>query len=113
DLPAGHARYRHDARAHGVSIDVYGARPAQRRAAAELRSRHAQHIAQHPQKRRIGPDVYIDLIDRPTEKPWGVGEASAAVVPAAISNAVWDAVGVRLRSVPFTPQKVLAALKGA
>ena len=59
------------------------------------------------------PDVDIDLIDRPTEKPWGVGEPATAVVPAAISNAVWDAVGVRLRSVPFMPEKVLAALKGA
>jgi CO/xanthine dehydrogenase Mo-binding subunit len=59
------------------------------------------------------PDVDIELIDRPTEKPWGVGEASAAVVPAAIANAVCDAVGVRLRSVPFLPQKVLAALKSA
>ena len=54
-----------------------------------------------------------ELIDRPTEKPWGAGEPSAAVVPAAISNAVWDAIGVRLRSVPFTPQKALAALKSA
>jgi CO/xanthine dehydrogenase Mo-binding subunit len=59
------------------------------------------------------PDVDIELIDRPTEKPWGVGEPSAAVVPAAIANAVWDAVGVRLRSVPFLPEKVLAALKSA
>ena len=59
------------------------------------------------------PNVDIDLIARPTEKPWCVGEAAAAVVPAAISNAVCDAVGVRLRSLPFTPQKVLAALKGA
>jgi nicotinate dehydrogenase subunit B len=59
------------------------------------------------------PDVDMDLIDRPTEKPLGVGEPSAAVVPAAIANAIWDAIGVRLRSVPFTPQKVLAALKGA
>jgi nicotinate dehydrogenase subunit B len=59
------------------------------------------------------PDVDIALIDRPTEKPWGAGEPSAAVVPAAISNAVCDAVGVRLRSVPFLPQKVLAALKSA
>jgi CO/xanthine dehydrogenase Mo-binding subunit len=57
------------------------------------------------------PDVDIELIDRPTEKPWGVGEPSAAVVPAAIANAVCDAVGVRLRSVPFLPKKVLAALK--
>jgi nicotinate dehydrogenase subunit B len=58
------------------------------------------------------PDVDIELIDRPEQKPWGVGEMAAAVVPAAISNAVFDAVGVRLRSVPFLPEKVLAALKG-
>jgi CO/xanthine dehydrogenase Mo-binding subunit len=57
------------------------------------------------------PDVAIDLIDRPNEKPWGAGEPTAAVVPAAIANAVFDATGVRLRSVPFTPDKVLAALK--
>jgi CO/xanthine dehydrogenase Mo-binding subunit len=59
------------------------------------------------------PDVDIDLIDRPTEKPWGVGEPSAAVVPSAIANAVFDAVGVRLRSVPFTPTKVRAAMQSA
>jgi len=58
------------------------------------------------------PDVDIDLIDRPTEKPWGVGEPAAAVVPSAIANAVFDAVGVRMRSVPFTPEKVAAALRG-
>jgi nicotinate dehydrogenase subunit B len=56
------------------------------------------------------PDVDIALIDRPTEKPWGAGEPTAAVVPAAIANAVFDAVGVRLRSVPFTPAKVRDAL---
>ena len=43
--------------------------------------------------------------------PWGAGEPTAAVVPSAIANAVYDAVGVRLRSVPFTPDKVLAGLK--
>jgi len=41
------------------------------------------------------------------------GEPSAAVVPSAISNAVFDAVGVRLRSVLFTPDKVKTALRGA
>jgi CO/xanthine dehydrogenase Mo-binding subunit len=55
--------------------------------------------------------VAIDLIDRPTEKPWGAGEPTAAVVPAAIANAIYDATGARMRSVPFTPQKVQAALK--
>ena len=56
------------------------------------------------------PEVVIDIIDRPSEKPWGAGEPTAAVVPSAISNAVFDAVGVRMRSVPFTPAKVKAAL---
>lgn len=55
------------------------------------------------------PEVAIDLIDR----PWGAGEPTAAVVPSAIANAIYDALGVRLRSVPFTPDKVLAALKTA
>jgi len=59
------------------------------------------------------PDIVMDLIDRPTERPWGAGEPSAAVVPSAISNAVFDAVGVRLRSIPYTPDKVMAALKGS
>jgi CO/xanthine dehydrogenase Mo-binding subunit len=56
------------------------------------------------------PDIVMDLIDRPTERPWGAGEPAAAVVPSAISNAVFDAIGVRLRSVPYTPDKVKAAL---
>jgi nicotinate dehydrogenase subunit B len=59
------------------------------------------------------PEIVIDLIDRPSEKPWGAGEPSAAVVPSAISNAVFDATGVRLRSVPFTPDKVKTAMRGA
>lgn len=57
------------------------------------------------------PDIVIELIDRPNEKPWGAGEPSAAVIPSAISNAVFDATGVRLRSVPYTPAKVLAAMQ--
>jgi nicotinate dehydrogenase subunit B len=56
------------------------------------------------------PEVVIELIDRPTEPPWGAGEPASAVVPSAIANAVFDAVGVRLRSVPFTPAKVRAAI---
>ncbi|HEY0526051.1 MAG TPA: molybdopterin cofactor-binding domain-containing protein, partial [Stellaceae bacterium] len=57
------------------------------------------------------PEVVIDLIDRPKEKPWGAGEPSAAVIPGAISNAVFDATGARLRSVPFKPEKVKAAIQ--
>jgi nicotinate dehydrogenase subunit B len=57
------------------------------------------------------PDIAIDLIDRPAEKPWGAGEPTCAVVPAAISNAVFDATGVRLRSIPYTPAKVKGAME--
>jgi nicotinate dehydrogenase subunit B len=56
------------------------------------------------------PEVAIDLIDRPTEVPWGAGEPTTSVVPAAIANAVFDATGARLRSIPFRPAAVLAAL---
>ena len=56
------------------------------------------------------PEIVIDLIDRPTEKPWGAGEPSASVIPSAITNAVFDATGVRLRSIPYTPGKVKAAM---
>src|SRR5262249_45969824 len=59
------------------------------------------------------PEIVIDLIDRPSEKPWGAGEPSAAVIPSAIANAVFDAVGVRLRSVPLTPAKVKAAMQAS
>jgi len=57
------------------------------------------------------PQIAMDLIDRPNEKPWGAGEPTASVVPSAIGNAVYDAIGVRLRSVPFTPPKVLQAMR--
>ncbi len=56
------------------------------------------------------PRVEIELLNRPVEPPWGVGEPAAAVVPSAISNAVYDAIGVRLRTVPYTPERVKAAL---
>lgn len=57
------------------------------------------------------PELVIDLIDRPTEKPWGAGEPTAALVSSAISNAIFDATGARVRSVPFKPEKVKAALR--
>ena len=59
------------------------------------------------------PEVVIDLIDRPDTPPWGVGEATAAVVAPAISSAIFAAVGHRVRSVPFTPEVVKSAMQSA
>jgi CO/xanthine dehydrogenase Mo-binding subunit len=56
------------------------------------------------------PEILIDIVDRPKEPPLGAGEAAAAPVPAALANAIFDATGARLRTVPFTPQRVKEAL---
>ena len=56
------------------------------------------------------PKLAIELIDRPTLPPLGAGEAACAPVGAALGNAVFDATGVRLREIPFTPDRVKAAL---
>jgi len=41
----------------------------------------------------------------------GAGETAITVTPAAIGNAIFGATGVRLRRLPFTPERVLAALQ--
>jgi nicotinate dehydrogenase subunit B len=58
------------------------------------------------------PKLDIVLIDRPTEPPLGAGEAACTTVAAALANAVFDATGARLRTVPFTPERVKATLNG-
>jgi CO/xanthine dehydrogenase Mo-binding subunit len=40
----------------------------------------------------------------------GAGETAITIVPAAIGNAIFDATGARLRHLPFTPQRLRAAL---
>jgi CO/xanthine dehydrogenase Mo-binding subunit len=57
------------------------------------------------------PEVDVVLVNRPDMAPRGSGEPSLVPVPAAIANAVFDAAGVRLREVPMTPERVLAALR--
>jgi len=56
------------------------------------------------------PEVEVALIDRPDEPPLGTGEAFAGPVSAAIGNAVYDATGVRLRDLPLTRERLVAAL---
>lgn len=56
------------------------------------------------------PAIEVALIDRPTLPPLGAGEAATAPVAAALGNAVFDATGLRLRAVPFTPARVKSGL---
>jgi nicotinate dehydrogenase subunit B len=57
------------------------------------------------------PEIDIVLIDHPTMPTLGAGEASTVAVMAVIANAIFDATGVRLREIPLTPERVLAALR--
>ena len=59
------------------------------------------------------PPIEVALIDRPTMALNGAGEASMPPVGGALANAIFDATGVRLRTVPFTPERVKAALQAA
>jgi CO/xanthine dehydrogenase Mo-binding subunit len=56
------------------------------------------------------PSVEVALLNHPDQPPLGAGEASTAPVAAALANAIFDATGVRLRSVPFIAERVKAAL---
>ncbi len=56
------------------------------------------------------PKVECVLLNRPEEEATGAGETSITVIAAAIGNAVFDATGARLRRIPFTPERVKAAL---
>ena len=56
------------------------------------------------------PKIESVLINRPEESANGAGETSITVVAAAIGNAIFDATGVRIRQIPFTPDRVKAAL---
>jgi CO/xanthine dehydrogenase Mo-binding subunit len=55
-------------------------------------------------------EVNVVLINHPEIAPSGAGEPSIRPVAAAIANAIYDATGVRIRRVPFSPERVKAAL---
>ena len=55
------------------------------------------------------PPIATWLVERKLEPALGAGEASTGPTPAAIANAISDAVGVRVRNIPFTPENVRAA----
>jgi CO/xanthine dehydrogenase Mo-binding subunit len=56
------------------------------------------------------PAIESVLVDSPDVPADGAGETSITLVAAAVGNAIHDATGARLRQIPFTPERVLAAL---
>lgn len=58
------------------------------------------------------PAVETVLLDRPEAPSLGVGECVAGPVAAAIANAFYAAYGVRIRDLPITRERVLAAIQG-
>jgi CO/xanthine dehydrogenase Mo-binding subunit len=57
------------------------------------------------------PKIDAVLINQTDVPAMGAGETAVTVAAAAIGNAFFDATGVRLREIPFTPERVKAALK--
>jgi CO/xanthine dehydrogenase Mo-binding subunit/aerobic-type carbon monoxide dehydrogenase small subunit (CoxS/CutS family) len=58
------------------------------------------------------PEIKVELIQRLNMPPSVVGEIASVPMIGAIANAICDASGVRMREAPFTPERVLRALKG-
>jgi CO/xanthine dehydrogenase Mo-binding subunit len=56
------------------------------------------------------PVVESVLINRREGEAMGAGETAITIVAAAVGNAIFDATGARIREVPFTPERVKAAL---
>lgn len=57
------------------------------------------------------PSVEIELLDRPDLPSVGAGEAAQGPTAAAIANAVENALGVRVRELPLTPERIVAAIE--
>ena len=57
------------------------------------------------------PEVESVLIKRNGVEASGAGETAITIVAAAVGNAVFDATGARIREVPFTPERIVAALR--
>jgi len=55
------------------------------------------------------PAVEVELMDQPRSPSLGAGEAAQGPTAAAIANAVFDALGVRVRDLPITPERIIAA----
>jgi CO/xanthine dehydrogenase Mo-binding subunit len=68
-----------------------------------------------PSVRDLPAEMRISLLEHPSGEGevYGLGESGTPVVPAAIGNAIYAACGVRLDSLPITPERVLSGIRAA
>jgi CO/xanthine dehydrogenase Mo-binding subunit len=59
------------------------------------------------------PELCVHVLDRPESPPLGAGEAAQGPVAAALANAVSQALGLRIRSLPLSPDRLLQAVHDA
>lgn len=59
------------------------------------------------------PVVDVHIVHRPDDPPLGAGEATQGPATAAIGNALADALGVRVRTLPFSSDNIVAAIEAA
>jgi CO/xanthine dehydrogenase Mo-binding subunit len=59
------------------------------------------------------PEIEVEIVARPDERPLGAGEAAHGPTAAAIANAVHDALGLRVRDLPITRERIIAAMETA
>ncbi len=59
------------------------------------------------------PHVEVGLIERPDEPSFGMGEAAQGPTTAAIANALCNALGVRVRDLPLTRDRITAAIENS
>lgn len=56
------------------------------------------------------PQMQIELINHPQEESLGVGEGVTGPIGPAIGNAIYNAMGIRVRDLPLTPERIVAAM---
>ncbi|MBE0711032.1 MAG: xanthine dehydrogenase family protein molybdopterin-binding subunit, partial [Candidatus Aminicenantes bacterium] len=56
------------------------------------------------------PKIEVVLVDNPDMAPQGCGEPAVTAMGAVVANAIYDAIGVRMHTLPMTPARIKEAL---
>jgi len=70
----------------------------------EWESYHSLYLDVEP------PKIDVFIVNRSDGPATGAGETAITLVAGAIGNAIYDAIGIRLREVPFTADRIKAAV---